>query len=75
MDFRSITREEHEDARQVARDIHCPAVHVYMHERGQNQAIRHLDAAPKDRGNALCPPQTHPRAGAAPITWTMQCKR
>ena len=44
-DARKITREEHEDARQVARDIHCPAVHVYMHERGKNQAIRHLDAA------------------------------
>ena len=44
-DARKITREEHEDARQVARDIHCPAVHVYMHERGKNQARRHLNAA------------------------------
>jgi hypothetical protein len=31
-DARKITREEHEDAHQVARDIHCPLVHVYMHE-------------------------------------------
>ncbi len=55
-DFRSITREEHEDARQVARDIHCPAVHVYMHERGQDQTIRHLNAAQKEGGNALRSP-------------------
>ena len=47
-DFRSITREEHEDARQVARDIHCLAVHVYMHERGKNQTIRKVDEPPKE---------------------------
>ncbi len=32
-DARKITREEHEDVRQVASDIHCPAVHVSMHEK------------------------------------------
>ena len=74
-DARKITREEHEDARQVARDIHCPAVHVYMHERGQNQAIRHLDATSKEGRDALCPPQTHSRAGTPPITRPMRRKR
>jgi len=74
MDFRSITREEHEDARQIARDIHCPAVHVYMHERGQDQAIRHLDETEKESRNALCPPQTNPRLGASPIARPMRRK-
>ena len=74
-DARKITREEHEDARQVARDIHCPAVHVYMHERGQNQAIQNLDAAPQKGRDALYPPQTHPWPWTASITWTMWRKR
>ena len=62
MDFRSITREEHEDARQVARDI------------AKTKPIRHLDEAPKEGRDALRAPQTHPRLGAAPITWPMRRK-
>ena len=71
-DFRSITREEHEDARQVARDIHCPAVHVYMHERGKDKAIRNLDETEKESRDALCTSQTHTRPRTAPITWPVR---
>jgi hypothetical protein len=73
-DSRTITREEHEDARQVARDIHCPAVHVYMHGSGQNRPIRHLNDAAKEGRNALRPPQTHSRTGTASTTRTMRRK-
>ena len=74
-DARKITREEHEDARQVARDIHCPAVHVYMHERGQDQAIQSLHAAAQESRNALCPLKTHPWTGTITIARPMRCKR
>jgi hypothetical protein len=56
-----------EDAPRAVRE-YCPAVHVYMHERGQDQTIRNFDAAQKEGGNALRPPQTHSRAGTAEIT-------
>lgn len=72
-DARKITREEHQDARQVACDIHAPAVHVFMHERSENQTIRHLNAAAHRARNALCPPQTHTGARTFAITWTMWC--
>lgn len=36
---RKITREDPEDAREVARGIHCHLVHICRHERGQNEAI------------------------------------
>ncbi len=75
MDFRSITREEHEDARQVARDIHCPAVHVYMHERGEDRPIHHLNEAAQEGRDALRPPQAYPWTQSAPITRPMRRKR
>ena len=74
-DARKITREETEDARQVVRDIHCLAVHVYMHERGQDPPVRHLDEAQKEGGNALRPPQTHPRTGTAAPPRPLRGKR
>jgi IS5 family transposase len=59
MDFRSITREEYEDARQIARDI----------------AKRHLDEAPEEGRDALRAPQAHPWPQKAPNTRAMWRKR
>jgi hypothetical protein len=45
-----------------------------MHERGQNQTVRHLNEAAEEGRDALRPPQTHSWAGQATITWAMWCK-
>jgi len=58
-DARKITREEHEDARDVARAI---------------RKTRQYKVSSKLRKKVECPPQTHPRAGAAPTTRPMRRK-
>ena len=62
-DCRKITREEHEDARDIARAIA---------KTTQYKVSAKLRKKSRD---ALCPPQTYPWPGKAPITWPMRRKR
>ncbi len=73
-DARKITRVEHEDARQVARDIHCPAVQIYMHERGHDERICGINEAQKEDRDALRPPQTKSVARTPPIARFERCE-
>jgi hypothetical protein len=61
MDFRSFTREEHEDARQVTREIAKTEQYVISMKR-------------RTKVDALRPPRTDPWPEPAPITGAMRRK-